>query len=109
MGHHNVMADLLGQHRDRETGVWRCGVRYTVGIAMTHQLVVPAAQCRAVDNPPPGWSDPRQDWAQRPAAQVTSAGTAIRPEHHGLFSAGESAPGRRAQVQGGMGVAGDPA
>ena len=25
------VAQLLGQHRDRATGDWRCGVRYTVG------------------------------------------------------------------------------
>ncbi len=73
-------AALLGQHRDRDTRGWRCGVRYTVDIGMTHQLVVPAEQCRAVDDPPPGWTDPRQDWSSRPASQVTSAGTATRPE-----------------------------
>jgi hypothetical protein len=40
------LAQLLGQHRDRATGEWRCGVRYTVGVGMQYQRVVWADQCR---------------------------------------------------------------
>ena len=39
------VAQLLGQHRDRVTGDWRCGVRYTVAAGMQHQRVVWADQC----------------------------------------------------------------
>ena len=37
---------LLGQHRDRATGEWRCGVRYTVNVDAQYQRVVWADQCR---------------------------------------------------------------
>ena len=40
------LAQLLGQHRDRATGDWRCGVRYTVGGGMQYQRVVWADECR---------------------------------------------------------------
>ena len=40
------VAQLLGQHRDRATGEWRCGVRYTVEVRMKYQRVVWADQCR---------------------------------------------------------------
>ena len=40
------VAQLLGQHRDRATGDWRCGVRYTVDVGMQYQRVVWADQCR---------------------------------------------------------------
>jgi hypothetical protein len=40
------LAQLLGQHRDRATGEWRCGVRYTVEVGIQHQRVVWAEQCR---------------------------------------------------------------
>ena len=39
------LCQLLGQHRDRVTGAWRCGV-YTVGVGMQYQRVVWADQCR---------------------------------------------------------------
>ena len=42
------LAQLLGQHRDRASGEWRCGVRYTVGFGMQYQRVVGADQCRAL-------------------------------------------------------------
>jgi hypothetical protein len=40
------LAQLLGQHFDRATGEWRCGVRYTVDVGMQNQRVVWADQCR---------------------------------------------------------------
>jgi hypothetical protein len=40
------LARLLGQHRDRTTGEWRCGVRYTVDVGMKYQRVVWADQRR---------------------------------------------------------------
>jgi hypothetical protein len=40
------LAQLLGQHRDRATGDWRCGVRYTVNVGQQYQRVVWADQCR---------------------------------------------------------------
>jgi hypothetical protein len=40
------LAQLLGQNRDRATGEWRCGVRYTVRVGMQYQRVVWADQCR---------------------------------------------------------------
>ena len=43
---HLYLARLLGQHRDRVTGDWRCGVRYTVDVGMQYQRVVWADQCR---------------------------------------------------------------
>ena len=39
------VATLLGQHRDRATGRWRAGVRYTVDV-MTFQRVLWADDCR---------------------------------------------------------------
>jgi hypothetical protein len=42
------LAELLGQHRDRETGAWRCGARYTVDVGMQYQRVVWAGECRAL-------------------------------------------------------------
>ena len=52
-------AQLLGQHRDRESGGWRCGVRYTVAPGFQFERVVWADQCRALpplelDEGPPG-------------------------------------------------------
>ena len=44
------VAQFLGQHRDRETGGWRCGVRYTVDFGMQFQRVVWAEQCRALSS-----------------------------------------------------------
>lgn len=76
------VARLLGQHRDRASGAWRVGVRYYVGVGMQH---VSADECRAVDEPPSGWVDPRHDERTRPAPLVTAAGTATRPEHRGLL------------------------
>ncbi len=40
------LATLLGQHRDRATRGWRCGVRYTVDVGMQYQRVVWADDCR---------------------------------------------------------------
>ena len=40
------VSQLLGQHRDRETGGWRCGVRYSVAPGMAYQRVLWADQCR---------------------------------------------------------------
>jgi hypothetical protein len=40
------LAQLLGQHRDRAAGDWRCGVRYSVDVGVRYQRVVWAAQCR---------------------------------------------------------------
>ena len=40
------LARLLGQHRDRGTGDWRCGVRYSVGARDACQRVLCADQCR---------------------------------------------------------------
>jgi hypothetical protein len=34
---HWYLAQLLGQHRDRATGEWRCGVRYTVDVGAQDQ------------------------------------------------------------------------
>ena len=52
-------AQLLGQHRHRATGEWRCGVRYTVAVGAQYQSVVWADQCRRLpaEGPPPalGW------------------------------------------------------
>lgn len=78
-------AQLLGHHRDRASGAWRVGVRYYVDVGMQHQRVVWADECRAVDDPPPGWADPRQDVRTRPAPLVTPAGTATRPENTWLW------------------------
>ena len=44
------VARLLGQHRDRETGGWRCGVRYSVAAGYQFQRVVWAEQCRALSS-----------------------------------------------------------
>ena len=44
------LAQLLGQHRDRQTGDWRCGVRYSVAPGMTYQRVgasIPSLQLMA--------------------------------------------------------------
>lgn len=73
-------AQLLGQHRSSVDGHWRCGVRYYVGPGEQYQRVLPAADCRAVDDPPPGWVDPRET-APAPASRVTTAGTATRSDH----------------------------
>src|SRR3954447_10125358 len=54
-------ATLLGRHRDRADGHWRAGVRYYVGPGQQYQRVLRADDCRAVDNPPPGWVDPSHD------------------------------------------------
>ena len=40
------LATLLGQHRDRATRGWRCGVRYTVDLGMQYQRVVSADESR---------------------------------------------------------------
>jgi hypothetical protein len=40
------LAQLLGQHRDKATGDWRCGVRYTVDFGMNGRRLVWADQCR---------------------------------------------------------------
>jgi len=45
---HWYPAQLLGQHRDRKTGDWRCGVRYSVAPGMAYQRVMWADQCRAL-------------------------------------------------------------
>jgi hypothetical protein len=41
-------AQLLGQHRDRSTGRWRVGVRYSVGIGEQYQRVLWADDCRHI-------------------------------------------------------------
>ncbi len=75
-------ATLLGQHRDRSDGHWRCGVRYYVGPGQQYQRVLPAADCRAVDVPPPGWTDPEHDVQTRPAQRVTASGTGTRADEN---------------------------
>ena len=80
------VAQLLGQHRDRETGDWRCGVRYSVAPSTAYQCVGWADQCRPpapeqvdqelrgpVDEgePEPGPGDPAQAWL------VTSVGAGV--------------------------------
>ena len=60
------VARLLGQHRDRETGDWRCGVRYSVAPGLAYQRVVWADQCRAL---PPEQVDQEQ---RRPGDQGES-------------------------------------
>ena len=55
--HHDgrsYVAQLLGQHRDHETGGWRCGVRYYVEPGQQYQRVLPASKCRGVDDAPVG-------------------------------------------------------
>src|SRR5688572_11079799 len=76
------LAQILGQHRDRATRLWRVGVAYYVDVGMHHQRVVWADECRVVDSPPEGWVDPRRlcgpvrrPWSPRP-------GTATRPREH---------------------------
>ena len=46
------VARRLDQYRDRRTGEWHVVVRYTVGLGMTHQLALPADQCRGLDDHP---------------------------------------------------------
>src|SRR3954452_11222431 len=70
-------ATLLGQHRDRQEGTGGCGVRYYVGPGQQYQRVPPAADCRAVDDPPPSWTD-RAHERTRPAQRVTASGTGTR-------------------------------
>jgi hypothetical protein len=44
------VAQLLGQHRDRHTGRWRRGVRYSVAPGFAYQRVVWALQCRPISD-----------------------------------------------------------
>ena len=74
------VATLMGQHRDRTTGAWRCGVRYYTAPGATYQRVVWAEECRAVDDDRRDQAPIRHDGADRPASHVTPTGTATRPE-----------------------------
>src|SRR5215203_5145580 len=65
------LAELLGQHRDRATGDWRCGVRYGVAPRMVYQRIVWADHCRAL---PPEQVDGQQG---RPA-EAEQARTAVQ-------------------------------
>ena len=55
------VADLLDQYRSGPDGRWRCAVRLNTGPGQTYMLAVWAGDCRPVDDPPPGWTDPRQN------------------------------------------------
>jgi hypothetical protein len=52
-------ADVLDQYRSRDDGRWRVVVRFTTESGSTYVLAMPAAECRAVDDAPPGWTEPR--------------------------------------------------
>ena len=75
------VARLLDQYRDRRDGSWRVVVTYCTGPGATYIRALPAELCRAVDDPPPGWTDPREDERTSPAWHVPPAGTAARPDH----------------------------
>ncbi len=53
-------ATLLAQYRSTlEPGRWNVTVRYSVEVGAQYQRTLWADDCRAVDSPPPGCSDPR--------------------------------------------------
>jgi hypothetical protein len=67
-------ATLLAQYRSTlEPGRWKVTVRYSVELGATYQRTLWADDCLPVDNPPLGWTDPRQDGGP-PAPHVTPAG-----------------------------------
>lgn len=70
------VAEVVDQVRDRRTGGWRVVARYTTGPGQTYIRAAPAEQVRAVDDAPPGWTDPGQDVRTRPAPRVTAPGPA---------------------------------
>jgi hypothetical protein len=56
------LATLLAQYRSTLVpGRWKVTVRYSVEVGATYQRTLWADDCRAVGNPPTGWTDPRQD------------------------------------------------
>lgn len=79
------VARLLDQYRDRRDGTWRVVVTYNTGPGQTYIRALPAELCRAVDDPPPGWADPRERGRTSAPAHVTPAGTATRTESTWLW------------------------
>jgi hypothetical protein len=61
------LAQLLDQYRDRRTGRWMAVVRYYAGIGEQYQRALWADDCRAMDDPPPGWIDLCELLQQEPA------------------------------------------
>jgi hypothetical protein len=67
-------ATAVAQYRSTlEPGRWKITIRYSVEPGAQYQRTLWADDCRAVDNPPTGWTDPRQD-RSLPAPHVTPAG-----------------------------------
>ena len=58
----------------RADGSWRVVVTYSVAPGMRYIRAEPADRYLPVDDPPPGWVDPRQDVRTRPAQMVTPSG-----------------------------------
>jgi hypothetical protein len=50
-------ATVLDQYQDA-AGAWRVVARVSTGPGATYILVAPAADCRADDDPPAGWTAP---------------------------------------------------
>jgi len=75
------LAQLLGQHRDRATGGWRCGVRYSVAPGLAYQRVVWADQCRAL--PPEQVDQERRRPRDEGEAECRPAGPAQAWGRHG--------------------------
>jgi hypothetical protein len=66
-------AEVLDQYRDRADGLWRVVVTYSTAPGMRYIRAMPADDCRPVDDPPPGWTDPRRDGVT-PSGTATGAG-----------------------------------
>ena len=88
------VVELLDQYRDHRDRSWRVVVRYSTGPCETYIRAEPASRCRPVDDPPPGWRDPRQDGRHRPAPTSPRPAPQPGPEHLAVVSA-ERAAGRR--------------
>lgn len=71
------VAEVLDQYRSGPDRRWRCALRLTTQPGSTYMLAVWADDCRAVDDAPPGWTDPRLDGGT-PATSGTFAGTATQ-------------------------------
>jgi hypothetical protein len=72
------VADLLAQYPSTaEPGRWKVTVRYTTEPGARYQRTLWADECRAVDDPPPGWSDPR-DTGGAAGARATPGGSVTR-------------------------------
>ena len=73
-------AEVLDQYRASADGEWRVVVTYSTAPGMRYIRAEPADRYRAVDDPPPGWVDPRQTVRTRPAQKVTPSGAATEAD-----------------------------